>query len=42
VVATRYELAQDLYVVVPAVEKAFIERLLERHHHRRDRARSAS
>src|SRR5207248_8688688 len=39
VVAARHELAQDLDVVVLGVEEAFVERLLERHHHRRDRAR---
>jgi hypothetical protein len=39
VVAARHELAQDLDVVVLGVEKAFVERLLERHHYRRDRAR---
>jgi hypothetical protein len=40
VVAARHELAQDLDVVVLGVEEAFVERLLERHHHGRDRARN--
>jgi hypothetical protein len=39
-VAARYELAQDLDVVVLGVEEAFVEGLLERHHHRRGRARN--
>jgi hypothetical protein len=38
VVAARHELAQDLDVVVPGVEQAFVEALLERHHHGCDRA----
>jgi hypothetical protein len=38
VIAARHELPQDLDVVVPGVEQAFVERLLERHHHCRDRA----
>jgi hypothetical protein len=41
VVAPRDELAQDLDVVVPGVKEALVEGLLERHHHRRDRTRSA-
>ena len=40
VVAARHELAQDLHVVVLGVEQAFVEWLLEGHHHRRDRARN--
>jgi hypothetical protein len=39
VVAARHELGQDLDVVAPGAEEAFVEGLLERHHHRRDRAR---
>jgi hypothetical protein len=42
VIAARYELAEDLDVVVPGVEEAFVERLLERHHHCRDRAGNAA
>lgn len=38
VVAAGYELAQDLDVIVLRVEEALVERLLERHHHRRNRA----
>ena len=41
VLAARHELAQDLDVVVLGVEEALVERLLERHHHRRDRARNS-
>src|SRR5204863_9634449 len=39
-VAAGYELAQDLDIVVLGVEEAFVEWLLERHHHRRDSARN--
>jgi hypothetical protein len=40
VLAAHHELAQDLDVVVLGVEQAFVEGLLERHHHRCDRARN--
>src|SRR5262245_60150667 len=42
VLAARHELAQDFDVVVLGVEEAFVEWLLERHHHRSGRARKPS
>jgi hypothetical protein len=39
-VAARHELVQDLDIVVLGVEEVLVERLLERHHHGRDRART--
>src|SRR5204863_4850371 len=41
-VAAGYELAQDLDIVVLGVEEAFVEWLLERHHHRRNSARNSA
>jgi hypothetical protein len=39
-VAEDYEFAEDLDVVIFGVKDAFVESLLERHHHRRHGARN--